>query len=136
MPCIHPHVPHETHGKLTNDLTCGFFLSLFSYRCWRVHDKYLCSVDKKHFEEFHVYYQKCNSCPHDRAHCGNLIMEREASKLFPWRCNVCAQQEFMDKTGRYKTEGNKTDRTSAVWSSKLRLLLSLTHLFSLDFSRW
>ncbi|KAF9285692.1 hypothetical protein BGZ88_009446 [Linnemannia elongata] len=75
-----------------------------SYRCWRVHDKYLCSKDKKHFEEFHVYYQKCNSCPHDRAHCGNLIMEREASKLFPWRCNVCAQTEFLDKTGRYKTE--------------------------------
>ncbi|KAF9394484.1 hypothetical protein BGX21_010360 [Mortierella sp. AD011] len=75
------------------------------YRCWRVHDKYLCSTDQKHFEEFHVYYQKCNSCPHDRAHCGNLIIEREASKLFPWRCNVCAQNEFMDKTGRYKTEG-------------------------------
>ena len=41
----------------------------------------------------------------DLAHCGNLIMEREASKLFPWRCNVCAQKEFMDTTGRYKTEG-------------------------------
>ncbi|KAF9304377.1 hypothetical protein BGZ74_001678 [Mortierella antarctica] len=72
--------------------------------CWKVHDKYLCSNNKAHFEQFHVYYQKCNSCPHDRAHCGNLIMEREASKLFPWRCNVCAQTEFMDKTGRYKTE--------------------------------
>ncbi|KAF9216873.1 hypothetical protein BGZ59_007641 [Podila verticillata] len=72
--------------------------------CWKVHDKYLCSTNKAHFEQFHVYYQKCNSCPHDRAHCGNLIMEREASKLFPWRCNVCAQTEFMDKTGRYKTE--------------------------------
>ncbi|KAG0089597.1 hypothetical protein BGZ92_004532 [Podila epicladia] len=75
-----------------------------SPRCWKVHDKYLCSNNKAHFEQFHVYYQKCNSCPHDRAHCGNLIMEREASKLFPWRCNVCAQTEFMDKTGRYKTE--------------------------------
>ncbi|KAG0039178.1 hypothetical protein BGZ82_009329 [Podila clonocystis] len=72
--------------------------------CWKVHDKYLCSSNKAHFEQFHVYYQKCNSCPHDRAHCGNLILEREASKLFPWRCNVCAQTEFMDKTGRYKTE--------------------------------
>lgn len=36
-------------------------------------------------------------------------MEREASKLFPWRCNVCAQTEFLDKTGRYKTEGNLGD---------------------------
>lgn len=78
-------------------------------RCWRVHDKYLCSTDKKHFEEYHVYYQKCNSCPHDLAHCGTLIVEREASKLFPWRCNVCAQNEFMDKTGRYKTEGERLD---------------------------
>lgn len=36
-------------------------------------------------------------------------MEREASKLFPWRCNVCAQNEFLDKTGRYKTEGKLGD---------------------------
>ncbi|KAF9289245.1 hypothetical protein BGZ68_009730 [Mortierella alpina] len=84
-------------------------------QCWRVHDKYLCSSDKKHFEECHVYYQKCNSCPHDRAHCGNLIMEREASKLFPWRCNVCAQKEFMDTTGRYKTEGKPSSSDQTIF---------------------
>lgn len=50
-------------------------------------------------------------------------MEREASKLFPWRCNVCAQTEFLDKTGRYKTEGNVGDILYGnEWSIKDKIL--------------
>jgi hypothetical protein len=32
-------------------------------------------------------------------------VEQEPSKIFPWQCGVCAQKDFIDKTGRYKTEG-------------------------------